>query len=91
MDNSNILSALGVTSNEVLSLPVHTDIKSILKVKSMRRTTRLWILDLNLCHTGDVEEAMEEPETLILHLTETFFEEYPYYPLPLVENDVERK
>lgn len=86
-----ILAALHMTSDQVAALPPHTDIESIVKVKFSRRTTRIWLLDFNLCHVWQEDTAIKYPEALINQLVEAFFENDPYYPLPLVDTNPEKE
>ncbi|KAJ5921874.1 zinc finger protein-domain-containing protein [Penicillium verrucosum] len=87
----DILAALHMTSDQVAALPPHTDIESIVKVNFTRRTTRVWLLDFNLCHIWQEDTAINHPEALIDQLVEAFFENDPYYPLPLVDTDPEKE
>ena len=56
-----------------------------------QRTIRLWVLDFNLCNCWEEKAGWENPEMLIDHLVFAFFENDPYYPLPLAEQDVDRE
>lgn len=49
---------------------------------------QLWVLDFNLCGMWEEQTALQHPDTLVNCLVEAFFENDPYYPLPLAE-DVE--
>jgi Zinc finger protein len=51
----------------------------------------MWVLDFNLCSCWDEETGWENPEALIEHLVLAFFENDPYYPLPLAEQEFEQR
>lgn len=87
----DIFSALNMTPSEVTTMEPHTDIESLLTINFMRRTTRLWVLDFNLCHAWNEDVATHNPDSLISHLVEAFYENDPYYPLPLMEDHLEQK
>ena len=42
-----------LTPQRLAAMKPHIDIESLITVNSKRRTTRLWILDFNLCHIWD--------------------------------------
>ncbi|KAL6401111.1 Protein of unknown function DUF3669, zinc finger protein [Ilyonectria robusta] len=52
---------------------------------------RIWLLDFNLCSRWEEAIGWEEPEALINQLVIAFFENDPYYPLPLMENRADEK
>ncbi|KAJ5100001.1 zinc finger protein-domain-containing protein [Penicillium argentinense] len=87
----DVLADLNLTSRQVAAMPPHTDLESIISVNFLRRTTRLWIIDFNLCHSWDEDTALNHPEALIEQLVESFFENDPYYPLPLVNTYPEKE
>lgn len=87
----DVFSTLRLTSDKIAAMPPHTDIESLLNVNSMQRTTRVWVLDFNLCHIWDDQAAMNNPKALIDHLMVGFFENDPYYPLPLMENILDKR
>ncbi|KAI6781653.1 uncharacterized protein J7T54_003918 [Emericellopsis cladophorae] len=58
---------------------------------SYQRTIRLWVLDFNLCNCWEEKAGWENPEMLVDHLVFAFFENDPYYPLPLAEQDLDRE
>ncbi|CAG8092638.1 unnamed protein product [Penicillium salamii] len=89
--STNVLTALKMTSDQIANLPRYTDLESMLKVSFMRRTTRVWVLDFNLCCVWQEETAIHHPEAVIAQLIEAFFENDPYYPLPLVDTDPEKE
>ncbi|KAJ4172399.1 hypothetical protein NW754_002597 [Fusarium falciforme] len=53
-----------------------------------RKTTRIWVLDFNLCTRWEERIGWEQPEALIEQLVTAFFENDPYYPLPLMDDDL---
>ncbi|KAM0350703.1 hypothetical protein ACHAPU_003197 [Fusarium lateritium] len=54
-------------------------------------TTRIWVLDFNLCSLFDEETAIEHPAEVIDQLVISFFENDPYYPRPTADGEVERQ
>ncbi|KAH7015846.1 zinc finger protein-domain-containing protein [Ilyonectria destructans] len=52
---------------------------------------RIWLLDFNLCSRWEESIGWEESEALIDQLVIAFFENDPYYPLPLMENVADEK
>lgn len=87
----DISAVLDLTHEQVTAMPAHTDIESIRNANSMRRITRLWVPDFNLCSTFSERAGWECPDVLINHLVDTFFENDPYYPRPLVEDQPDQK
>ncbi|KAJ5397009.1 zinc finger protein-domain-containing protein [Penicillium cosmopolitanum] len=87
----DVLASLTMSSDDVAAMAPHTDIESLLTVNFMRRTTRLWVLDFNLCNGWDEAAAIDNPDALVAHLVESFFENDPYYPLPLTDDALEQK
>ncbi|CAI7639894.1 unnamed protein product [Penicillium glandicola] len=75
-----------LSAEQVAALPPHTDIESM-----MSRTARLWMLDFNLCNMWDDNAAFSNPNALISQLVISFFENDPYYPLPLMECDLDQE
>ncbi|RSL40134.1 hypothetical protein CEP53_013574 [Fusarium sp. AF-6] len=53
-----------------------------------RKTTGIWVLDFNLCTKWEERIGWEQPEALVEQLVMAFFENDPYYPLPLMDNDL---
>lgn len=82
---------LDLTPEEAAALPPFTNIESLMTVDFKRRTTRLWVLDFNLCNPFSEEVAQEHPEALTGHLVTAFFENDPYYPLPLMDHELDQK
>ncbi|KAM0442241.1 hypothetical protein ACHAQK_004568 [Fusarium lateritium] len=54
-------------------------------------TTRIWVLDFNLCSRFDKQVAIEHPNRVIDQLVDSFFENDPYYPRPESDGEVERQ
>ncbi|KAK0388964.1 hypothetical protein NLU13_2541 [Sarocladium strictum] len=52
---------------------------------------QLWVLDFNLCGMWEARTALEQPGILIECLVEAFFENDPYYPLPLAEDPEDQR
>ncbi|KAJ5747942.1 zinc finger protein-domain-containing protein [Penicillium nucicola] len=75
-----------LTPQRLAAMKPFTDIESLIKVNFKQRTMRLWTLDFNLCHIWDTEAALDNPEGVVSHLVMAFFENDPYYPLPLMEH-----
>ncbi|KAH8904191.1 hypothetical protein BR93DRAFT_173718 [Coniochaeta sp. PMI_546] len=83
---------LGLTSDDINELPAHTDTNVMTldtmmpaQVKKRILRTRMWVLDFNLCSRWEERIGWEQPDALIQHLVLAFFENDPYYPLPLAE------
>lgn len=83
--------ALSLSPEQVVAMQPHTDLESIMTVNFKRRTTRLWVLDFNLCSTWKEEVGWEQPEPLVAQLVMAFFENDPYYPRPLMELDLDKE
>ncbi|KAK0630286.1 hypothetical protein B0T17DRAFT_615967 [Bombardia bombarda] len=47
--------------------------------------------DFNLCSRFDEAMLLEQPDAIIAQLVLAFFENDPYYPLPMMELDLEKK
>jgi hypothetical protein len=62
----------------------------MMSVNFQQRTTRLWMLDLNLCNMWNESVALSAPEVLVSHLVMSFFEKDPYF-LPLMESDLDQE
>lgn len=52
---------------------------------------QLWVLDFNLCGMWEEQVGWENPEALLGCLVESFFENDPYYPLPLAKHEEDRE
>lgn len=48
---------------------------------------RIWLLDFNLCTPFAQESVVKFPEQIVSQLVLAFFENDPYYPLPLMEHE----
>jgi len=84
------LTSLNIEANDINTLKLHTDFESLLNMNATRQTTRLWVLDFNLCNVWNENTAIHNSETLVSHLVEAFYENDPYYPLPLMENPADQ-
>ncbi|KAI6749620.1 hypothetical protein HG530_015034 [Fusarium avenaceum] len=52
-------------------------------------TTRIWVVDFNLCSQFDKEAAIDHPTRVIDQLVDSFFENDPYYPRPGSNGEME--
>lgn len=83
----------------LIDLPPHTDIESpldtdpeaLMCVNFQARFSRLWILDFNRCTTFSEHDMIERPDSVLTHLVDAFFDNDPYYPLPLMELDIDQE
>lgn len=83
----------------LIDLPPHTDIESpldtdpeaLMCVNFQARFSRLWILDFNRCTTFSEQDMIERPDSVLTHLVDAFFDNDPYYPLPLMELDIDQE
>ncbi|KAJ5778829.1 hypothetical protein N7457_006549 [Penicillium paradoxum] len=89
--DSSIHLALGDIGEALSAMPPHTDIETLLAVNFKRRTTRLWVLDFNLCSTWQEKQALDEPDNLIEQLVHAFIENDPYYPRPLADLETDQE
>lgn len=82
-------------ATDALSQQIHAlekiEIGSSNDIFLQQRTSRLWILDFNLCSRWSVETLLERPEDIINQLVLAFFENDPYYPLPEMESELDQK
>lgn len=70
------------------------DVEFVLGSEALSKTeatTRIWVLDFNLCSRFDEEVAIEHPTRVIDQLVDSFFENDPYYPHPGSDGEVERQ
>lgn len=67
------------------------ELGSTSNVSLKQRTTRIWVLDFNLCSRWSQETLLKRPEDLVNQLVLAFFENDPYYPLPEMAADVDRE
>ncbi|KAJ5971523.1 uncharacterized protein N7479_001441 [Penicillium vulpinum] len=86
----DISRSLGLSIEQVTKMPPHTDLESMIRAKFERRTTRIWVLDFNLCNIWNEQRGLERPDELINHLVGSFFENDPYYPRPSLELEPEK-
>ncbi|KAJ5801583.1 uncharacterized protein N7518_003651 [Penicillium psychrosexuale] len=86
----NICRSLGLSAKQVATMPPHSDIDGMMRVNFRRRTTRVWVLDFNLCNLWEERLALEKPDDLITHLAAAFFENDPYYPRPSEDSEPEK-
>ncbi|KAJ5919135.1 zinc finger protein-domain-containing protein [Penicillium verhagenii] len=87
----DLSTVLNLSAEQVAALPPQTDIESMISGKLKHRITRLWMLDFNLCNMWDENAAFSSPGALISQLVISFFENDPYYPLPLMECDLDQE
>lgn len=83
--------ALHLDTEDVHFMLPHTGIDSLRRAFVNRRITRMWVLDFNLCNIWEEESAWEKPDTLISRLVQASSENDPYYPLPLMDLEIDRK
>ncbi|KAJ5081919.1 zinc finger protein-domain-containing protein [Penicillium alfredii] len=87
----DISSSLNLTWEQLAAMSPHSNVDSLMRANFKRRTTRLWVLDFNLCNMWEEKVGWEDPDSLISHLVVAFFENDPYFPLPLMELDIDRQ
>lgn len=87
----DISLALDLTAEKVAAMQPHTDLEAMMSVNFKQRTVRMWVLDFNLCNVWEEKAGIENPDALISHLVMSFFENDPYYPLPLAELDHDKE
>ncbi|KAH6889500.1 hypothetical protein B0T10DRAFT_404344 [Thelonectria olida] len=80
-------------SKDVVNMPSHASLRinTASTPKSFRRKTSIWCLDFNLCSSWPEDIGWKIPEDLIEQLVIAFFENDSYYPLPLMETDLEEE
>ncbi|KAJ5857890.1 hypothetical protein N7455_008784 [Penicillium solitum] len=86
----DICRSLGISAEQVAKMPPHTDLDSMIRAKSQRRISRIWVLDFNLCSIWEERMGLERPDDLIAHLAEAFFENDPYCPRPSQDSEPEK-
>ncbi|KAK3364789.1 hypothetical protein B0T24DRAFT_712052 [Lasiosphaeria ovina] len=66
-------------------LPKHSDVEVLLQ----RRGVRLWVIDFNLCNRFSMDDAfiLGHEKEVLSQLVLAFFENDPYYSLPLMETN----
>lgn len=89
--SEDISVSLELTPESVLAMSSHEDLDTQMRTKFKQSTTRVWVLDFNLCHVWPEEIGLNEPDALISHLVKAFFDNDPYYPRPRREGDTERE
>lgn len=87
---TNVVTAWELTPEFVSALRPHTNLNSLMAPNFRKRTTRIWILDFNLCNRWEEKTGWEHSDALIDQLVLAFFENDAYYPLPVMEGDVEQ-
>ncbi|UPK99905.1 hypothetical protein LCI18_010840 [Fusarium solani-melongenae] len=95
VDGYDIEFVLGSEAS-ISSLPPKTPPQTTLEsswaaTEGRRKITRIWVLDFNLCTRWKERIGWEQPEALIEQLVTAFFENDPYYPLPLMDDDMGKK
>ncbi|KAK4183639.1 zinc finger protein-domain-containing protein [Podospora australis] len=90
---THVTESLGIDVEDLEELPKHTDSEVSLRLGLQRRAVRLWVVDFNLCNRFPMKNAfiLEHEKEFISQLVLAFFENDPYYPLPLMELDVDRE
>jgi len=90
---THITQSISLDVEQLEQLPKHSDIKILQRVNFQRRATRLWVLDFNLCNRFPMDDAfiLKHKEELVNQLVLAFFENNPYYPLPLMEINVDKQ
>ncbi|KAK5652411.1 hypothetical protein OQA88_10453 [Cercophora sp. LCS_1] len=90
---THITQSIGLDVEQLEQLPKHSDIEVLQRVNFQRRATRLWVLDFNLCNRFPMDDAfiLKHEEELVNQLVLAFFENDPYYPLPLMEINVDKQ
>ncbi|KAJ6779943.1 hypothetical protein PWT90_05364 [Aphanocladium album] len=73
------------------TVPSETDIDSIMRADFRKRPTRMWLLDFNLCSLWTEETVLKYSNQVISQLVLAFFENDPYYPLPLMELELDKE
>lgn len=86
----DICRSTGLSPEQLARLPPHTDLERMIQVNYRRRTTRVWVLDFNLCNIWEERMGLERPNDLVAHLVEAFFENDPYYPRPSRHSEPEK-
>lgn len=87
----DISLALNLSTEDIASMTPHTDLEAMLAANTKRRITSMWVLDFNLCSMWEEKASLDDSDALISHLVIVFFENDPYYPLPLAEHDLDKE
>lgn len=61
------------------------------KINLTKKTTSVWCLDFNLCTSWPEDIGWTDADGLINQLVIAFFENDPYYPLPLMGTELEER
>ncbi|KAK1829300.1 zinc finger protein [Podospora conica] len=90
---THVTQSLGMDVEQLEQLPKHSDIDVLQRQDFQKRVARLWVLDFNLCNRFPMDDAfiVEHEEEVLTQLVHAFFENDPYYPLPLMEMDGDRQ
>ena len=90
---THVAQSLGMDVEQLEKLPKHTDIEALQCLAFQRRAVRVWVLDFNLCNRFPMDDAfiLQHEEEILSQLVLAFFENDPYYPLPLMEMEVDRQ
>lgn len=86
-----LAKALPWKSEDWDGLATETDIEALVHPNFRRRMTRMWLLDFNLCSRWEESTVLEQPEQVVEQLVHAFFENDPYYPLPLMDHELDRE
>lgn len=86
----DICRSSGLSPEQLARMAPHTDLDRMIHVNFQRRTTRVWVLDFNLCNIWEERMGLERPNDLISHLVGAFFENDPYYPRPSEHSEPEK-
>lgn len=74
------------TSDELEQLASNTDLDAQLRHHvTDEAPVRMWLLDFNLCSRWSEELVVKFPAQILSQMVLAFFENDPYYPLPLME------
>ncbi|KAK3360836.1 zinc finger protein-domain-containing protein [Lasiosphaeria ovina] len=86
---THVAQSLGMDVEQLEQLPKHSDVEVLLQ----RRGVRLWVIDFNLCNRFAMDDAfiLGHEKEVLSQLVLAFFENDPYYPLPLMETNVDRQ
>lgn len=90
---THVTQSLGLNVEKLEKLPKHSDIEVLQRLNFQRRATNLWVLDFNLCNRFPMDDTfiLKHEEELVSQLVHAFFENDPYYPLPLMEMNVDKQ
>jgi len=80
--NENVTHSLQLTEEQVCNMTSNDEMDSAVRTNFKQRATHIWVLDFNLCSFWRREIGYEDPDALISHLVQAFFQNDPYYPRP---------